>query len=204
VDELRFRSAHREKWLAESPELQGIFLKRRAGTRAKIVDRIPPPKAELRGQDVRRYKATARHTLTHSASATMDRLMGIQTDKSRVDPEEIDAAIMETVRLLCKEFAGKMNKMDLDRAAAEKAERERAGSDDDVVEPVVPNLVITGDAATITITDTNDASATVYKLNALYHTVATLQARKSAIADDAKFMKHVATLAEVDRKAGLA
>ena len=96
-----------------------------------------------------------------------------------------------------------MNKMDLDRAAAAKAERERAGSDDDLVEPVVPNVVISGDAF-ITITDTNDASATVYKLNALYHTVATLQARKSAIADDAKFMKHVAALVEVDRKAGLA
>ena len=204
VGELQLCSAHRPAWEKESSELQGIFLKRRAGTRAKIVDRIPPPKAELRGQDVRRYKATARHTLTHSASVVMDRLMGIQTDKSRVDPEEIDAAIMETVRLLCKEFAGKMNKMDLDRAAAEKAERERAGSDDDLVEPVVPNVVISGDAAAITITDTNDASAAVYKLNALYHMVATLQARKSAIADDAKFMKHVAALVEVDRKAGLA
>ena len=203
VDELRFRSAHRSEWERESPELQGIFLKRRAGARAKIVDRIPPPKAELRGQDVRRSKATARHTLTHSASTTMDRLMGIQPDKSRVDSTQIDGTIMETVRLLCKEFAGKMNKMDLDRAAAEKAERERAGSDDDVVEPVVPNVVINGDAAAITITDTNDASAAVYKLNALYHTVATLQARKAAIADDAKFMKHVATLVEVDRKAGL-
>jgi hypothetical protein len=124
VGQMSLRSSHRKLWETGPTWLQGVHLVRGA----KIVDRVPPPKGEMRGQDARRYKAVSRHTLQWNPNADFDRLMGVQINKSHIKPDDINEAILKTVKHLCDEFAKCMNKLDTAAEAARKAAADAAAA----------------------------------------------------------------------------
>jgi len=124
VGQMCLRSSHRKTWESGPAWLQGVHLVRGA----KIVDRVPPPKGEMRGQDARRYKAVSRHTLQWNPSSDFDRLMGVQINKSHIKPDDINEPILKTVKHLCDEFAKCMNKLDTAAEAARKAAADAAAA----------------------------------------------------------------------------